>query len=205
MTRFQFSLLALFGLVTCVALGCAALVSASLIGCAAVYLATLVALLAGIPGIVYRRGPARAFWVGFVAFGCGYVALSGWFYFGGQYPYDSITNTLGSFTAITTPDAVFDQLYTLVKADRPDTHTPDSPGGVPGEDPFSIPTSATARTAYGQQPPDALPRWHFRTTANMLFTLLLSLVGGLLGRGFYGTRERAEEAKPRAEGPPRDA
>jgi hypothetical protein len=75
MRWFQFSLLGLFGLLTCVAMGCAALVQASATWCSAVAIAVLIALLNSILGVVFRRGPTRAFWIGFMVFGWGSLAI----------------------------------------------------------------------------------------------------------------------------------
>jgi hypothetical protein len=71
----QFSLLTLFGLVTIVALGCAALRSPSELWASSLFTFTIVVLLAAILRAILRRGPARAFWIGFALFGWGYLLL----------------------------------------------------------------------------------------------------------------------------------
>jgi hypothetical protein len=75
MRRFQFSLLGMFGFMTVAAMGCAALVHPSPLWCSAVAVFVMLALLNAIVGAVLRRGPARRFWVGFLVFGWGSLAL----------------------------------------------------------------------------------------------------------------------------------
>jgi hypothetical protein len=67
-------------LIVVVAFGMAGLRSPTPLWAGAFYTLTLAGLGLAIPGIVYRRGSRRAFWVGFAAFGWGYwlASLSPW-------------------------------------------------------------------------------------------------------------------------------
>jgi hypothetical protein len=64
------------GVVVFVAVACAALRYASELWASAVLTATIGMLLAGVLGMVLRRGPARAFWFGFTVFGSAYLILA---------------------------------------------------------------------------------------------------------------------------------
>jgi hypothetical protein len=73
---FRFSLARLICVVLAIALALAALVNASRGGAALLFTTTLVALLIAPLGILYRRGPKRAFWVGFSFLGSVYLLLA---------------------------------------------------------------------------------------------------------------------------------
>lgn len=94
MSKFQFSLRSLLGLVALVAAGCAALLYPSDLWASLAIYGVLVALAAAILGSIVRRGSAQSFWLGFALFGCGYMWLTyegeanvsppGWFQLKGQ-------------------------------------------------------------------------------------------------------------------------
>jgi len=71
----QFSLLALGAMVAFVAVACVAVMNASLLWATVIHTASVLVLFMSLVAIVYRRGPARAFWVGFAIFGWGYFVL----------------------------------------------------------------------------------------------------------------------------------
>jgi hypothetical protein len=69
MGRFRFSLLGLGGLVTLIALGCAAVVYANTWVSAAVWWATFLILMVATLAALVRQSPERAWWIGFSLFG----------------------------------------------------------------------------------------------------------------------------------------
>jgi hypothetical protein len=76
MTHLRFTLAGLVGLVTCAACTFAALRSASPLWDAAVFSMTIALLLAGTLLAVRCPGRCRAFWIGFVTVGAGYLILA---------------------------------------------------------------------------------------------------------------------------------
>lgn len=75
MSRFQFSLARLIGVVFAIAICCAALRYASKLWASTVFTLTLGILFVGLLLAVYRRAEARAFWVGFSLLGWGYLLM----------------------------------------------------------------------------------------------------------------------------------
>src|SRR5689334_10460965 len=73
--RYRVSIAALMVLVLFLAIGFAALRSGSDWWASATFSATLLALALAAPLAVYRRGPRRAFWAWFAAFGAAYLVL----------------------------------------------------------------------------------------------------------------------------------
>src|SRR5262245_60138021 len=78
------------------AVGSAALSNPTATWAALVFYATLILLFSAIMGVVYRRGAARAFWLGFALFGWGYWLLCDSGLFGmdplqrfGSYPWNN--------------------------------------------------------------------------------------------------------------------
>ncbi len=69
----RFSLLTVLLLTAFAGIASAALIGASPLWVSITYTAAIVSLLVAILGIVYRRGARRAFWIGFLTFGCGYL------------------------------------------------------------------------------------------------------------------------------------
>lgn len=78
MPRFQFSLRALLGATAFVAVACSTLLYASATIASVVFTLTVVVLLAAVAAALFRRGAARAFWVGFAIFGWAYLLLAQW-------------------------------------------------------------------------------------------------------------------------------
>lgn len=73
--KFRFSLAKLLGAVVVVAVGLGVLVNATEWWGNLAFSFTLVALGSALGGVVYRRNGARAFWLGFLVFGGGYTFL----------------------------------------------------------------------------------------------------------------------------------
>lgn len=76
MYRPRFTLRALLGLVSFVAVGCASLLRATPVVASIACGSTLLLLFATIPLCVYRTGERRAFWLGFALFGLGYYVIA---------------------------------------------------------------------------------------------------------------------------------
>jgi hypothetical protein len=72
----RFSLKTMLLLFTVVAVCIAGLVYSNIAWAAFFYTVAFVIVLTGIVGALVRRGPARAFWIGFALFGGGYFALA---------------------------------------------------------------------------------------------------------------------------------
>lgn len=75
MIRFRFSLLALFGFVAIVCVGCAALTKPSTVWCWIATGALLVLLFFSLLAVVYGEGASRAFWVGVAIVGWGFTGV----------------------------------------------------------------------------------------------------------------------------------
>lgn len=76
MRRLRVSVLGLMALVLAVAVGIAALRFASPVWAGIVLLPTLGVMALSVLGTILRRGPGRAFWLGFALLGWGYMALA---------------------------------------------------------------------------------------------------------------------------------
>jgi len=80
MSYLNYSIASLLGLVAFIALACVAVMNASPFWVRVTFSLALGATLVAVVGIVYRRNRTRAFWLGFLVFGGGYLLLSGpWF------------------------------------------------------------------------------------------------------------------------------
>ena len=75
MSRLQFSLVWLLGLVVAVAFACAALRSESAVWASLAFSLCLGVLFVGLLGVLFGTGERRAFWAGFAVFGWGYLFL----------------------------------------------------------------------------------------------------------------------------------
>lgn len=72
----RFSLKTMLVLFTAVAVSTAGLIYANILWAAFFYTVAFLAVLTGIVGALVRRGPMRAFWIGFALFGGGYFGLA---------------------------------------------------------------------------------------------------------------------------------
>lgn len=111
MPKARSSIARLMSLVLACGVGVAALHSPTPLWTATIYTLALALLGLAVPGLIYRTGPRRAFWVGFAAFGWGYwfLALSPWI--GDQVrPHLFATTLLNDFrTLISTGRSPFDE------------------------------------------------------------------------------------------------
>jgi hypothetical protein len=197
-----------------VAVACAALRFASELWASAVLTATIGMLLAGVLGMVLRRGPARAFWFGFTLFGSAYLILvfAPWCY----------TNVR--------PQLLTSKLLAYVHPKLQSSGSPllavNSDGGVvslrvddgvrtvkfldvtTGQQLATLDSSVVNSVAFsdggtllasGAEPqPQTIicnlvtterPTWeHFERVGHSLFGLLVALVGGLLARYVFARR-----------------
>jgi hypothetical protein len=165
MNGLRFSIANLLAAVAVVGGSLAALNSSSSVKAGVLVIATLGVLLAAVLGVVYRRGEARAAWLGAAIFGWGYFAVV----FSPALPDadEQIRVTLLAFR---------DRFWTL---------------RVPaGSDPFNKLTK-NRDTEYDADTKIMLawPSWHhgFGATIHCVVTWLFALVGGLIGRWFYVT------------------
>ena len=164
----RFSMKGMLVAVAGVALGCAALLNAnyhSALGATAV--AALV-LLAAIPLVVYRVGVARAFWVGFVGFGWGYVLL---------------VMALGEWDVkVETPTRwLLYRLHELVATEHVDTQWQPPPAFLAARQVVLPPKILS---------PDL---GHFVNVGRPVFLLVLACVGGLVGQSLYLSSEREKK------------
>src|SRR3954462_4782123 len=88
------SIAGLMGIVGVFALGMAALQFATVLWTAAASTITLALLLTAVVGTIWLRGPDRAYWSGFAAFGWAYLLLVDWDWLGGQFGHDLTSGIL---------------------------------------------------------------------------------------------------------------
>lgn len=189
---FQFSIKALLGLAAFVAAACAALLNASEWWASATCTITLVVLLVAVLRSVFRRGPSRAFWLGFAIFGWAYVLLTFW-------PQSDPTSPCQRHLLTTKLSKwAYFELLPLVRT-PPSEPIPLPPvprtsgGGATVEfrdqvrDEFRLAWDSAVPAAPQTYYPDYTP---FLSIAEWLWTLLLGMLGGILARYLYATRER---------------
>jgi hypothetical protein len=170
--RFRISIAGLLLAILAAGIGLAAVCRPSSLAANAIYSLLLLALGIALLGMRYRRGPAQAFWTGFLAFGSLYAVLSL-----GPGFHDHLGHRL-----ITTP--ILDVLY---------PHIPPLPRTT---------TAAPGLWAlWAGRPPDyGSSHYHagiysettesFCVIGHSLFALLAAAGGGLLARHFYEARSR---------------
>lgn len=189
MQAFRFSLTGLFGLVTFAAVNFAAVRYSIELWAASVLLLIIAVLLVGVLGMVYRRSGRRAFWSGLTLFGAAYMLLA---------LAPALDSTVGEHL-ITTKllrqvherfnpprrDVTLDEAITLAIASNAfATHG----GRVQAWDAATgrpVRTAAAARASWED----------VRRGGHALFALVCCVVGGLLARYFYVTRESVASSK----------
>jgi hypothetical protein len=185
---FQFSIAALFGVTVFVALACTALLNASEWWGSATCTLTLVVLLVAVLLSVFRRGPSRAFWVGFAIFGWAYVLLIFW-----PAP-DPLSTCQRHLLTTKLSNWAYFKLLPLVR--------------TPPAEPIPVPPVSRSSSGgptfvirdewrvVGTPTTPVAPRMHypdyasFVTIAEWLWTLVLAMLGGLMARYLYATREK---------------
>jgi hypothetical protein len=164
-------LLALFGVVTFVAVGCAALANPSKGWCACVTTSAFAFLLFAAVLAVYGRSANRAFWLGFVLCGGGYVYLQ-----------ESFDDPPFAYIYDVSPDGPASiDTTTLATTWLLEVLCERKLGFWPSE----------AKTADEQN-----IRLRFLRIGQSLWALLFGLAGGLVARHLYLRRERQATSKP---------
>jgi hypothetical protein len=193
-TWLQFSIKALLCLTIFVAVACAALLNASELWASATCTVTLAVLLVAVLLSVFRRGPSRAFWLSFAVFGWAYVLLIFW-----PAPDPGLTCQRHLLTTKLSNWAYF-KLLPLVRTPPPEP-IPMAPVGnyssgggrykFTDKYVITVPNAAPAPPAPPAPPRTYYPDYTaFLTIAEWLWTLSLAMLGGVLARYFYATRER---------------
>lgn len=188
--RFRFSLRQLMALVVFVAIGCAGLVHPSRYLASAIFTLTVMALFVAVLAAVGRKGPRRAFWIGF--------AIAGWGYFWAAHWADetSYFDIQTRWKLQTDGPLLTTKLLRLAHTALHPGPEPTGGGffsvpGVPIDDvgrPISLPL---AQYSVQPRPP---PRDYeatlnaFMRIGHSLWTLLFAYLGGLLTRHLYDTR-----------------
>jgi hypothetical protein len=98
----RISVAGLLGLVAVIAIGIASLRFATVAWTTAATTVTVGVLLAAVLGVIYLRGAARAFCVGFALFGWVYLILVDWSWIGAQVGHD-LTGGLGDLAEVVHP------------------------------------------------------------------------------------------------------
>ncbi len=165
-SRPRFSIAALMGIVVVCAVGIAALRYASELWENILFTLTLGLLAFALLGAIYRRGPRRAFWVGFALIGWGYLLLG-----------------FGPWCA----EQVRPHLITTWLVDR--LYPSIAPSEVIGVDfDFKVATSSTP-SQKGLSPHVYLlatnSREPFQRIGQCLWALLLAFVGGRIARRLF--------------------
>lgn len=186
--RFRFTIARVIAAIGFCGVGLAALRYASDWWASGVFSATLLSLAFAAAYAAQRRGPRRAFWAAFVAFGAGYLVLA----FG---PWCESAIRPRLVTA-----KLLDTLYPLLHP-TPDPETTvrvwDAATGKPVTGVSFTPDGKFVATGSPQTP---APRG-FQDIGHSLFALLLAAIGGTASRYSHAHRdERRREAAEKAAG-----
>lgn len=200
MSRFQFSVRWLLGLVALVAVGCAALFHASPLWTSVVLTVTSALLLTAIVAAACRRGRARAFWLGFAVLGWGYFWVAGGMTdlpIPGSWPLSFFTQSgepplattrllrwsYGKlFPSAPIPGNNAGMGFFSLAVDETDSPPQTGEAGEPGE-PGDLQSEADE---------EDYPAYEsFIRVGESLWTLLFAIIGGLLGR-FFHAREASK-------------
>ncbi len=164
--------------------GLAALRSSTQLWCSGVFSATLLGFALAAAYATQRRGPRRAFWSAFVAFGVGYLVLA----FGPWFE-DAIRPRLLTTKLLDLTGPLLDPAS---RGGKPLQFSPD------GSQILLLSRPPSVARIWG---PDASRQVRFETIGHCLASGLLALLGGFTTRGFYERRdERRREAVEKAAG-----
>lgn len=191
---FQFSIKALLGTTTFVAIGCAALLNASEWWASVTCTLVLGVLLVAVLRSVFCRGPSRAFWLGFAILGWAYVLLIFW----PMGPDPTFPCQRHLLTTKVANWAYFELLPLVRTPPSPPVPSPPMPVAplsgpsrgavtVRVRDEYRLIARPAAPVAPKSYYPDYTP---FLTIAEWLWTFVLAIVGGVLARCFYAPREK---------------
>jgi hypothetical protein len=199
------------------AIGAAALSSGSESWSSAVHTLSLAALGFAIVGAMLRRGRARAFWLGFALFGCGYSYFAYDFEDGARAPY-ALRQFRTADSATPRPrlasSLLLDLLYDHVS--KPVLPAVGSDIQVQWGGPHTFYPAAVTKLdagrvqilwkgyAAGQEEWVAtsriqgLPAFHFHATGHSLLTLAVAMIGGIATRAAFGGPAVAVVSEPMA-------
>jgi hypothetical protein len=168
----RFSLGALMGLVSLVAISFAALRSTSLLWASATFTATVVILSVASLGAFAARGTSRLPWLGFAAFGWVYLLTTFWLWPGNN--------------GVTAPPFLPKLLMDYAVPQQGNASFVTMDRGPQGE---------MSRNEYSQVPgvrpaPRIVHLHHYRRIGHTLTAILVGILGALLGR-FFATRREA--------------
>lgn len=167
----RYSLRGMLVFIAFIAVGTASLRYASLLISGSLWLAWLVFLMVTVFGIIYRKGPERAFWLGCCVFGWSFAAYC---YF-----------SQGKVTAV---DFAIQSAYDAISwTKRVDVQTAQTHSQLGGR--ALMGGGAPTVTIYL---PLELP---FKQAASALVGVAITIVGGLIAKWFHATRDR-EPVKP---------
>ena len=148
--------------------------------------------------VVFRRGTARAFWLGFAIFGWLYLLL---LMLGsvGEALTPGTESPFSSYHLATTRLSngcyhwMFDEAFEKYFSQYPVRPSPIYPSSLPPVALGSYNVPPAQWPPPGAPPPPGPDEESFTNVAHALWTLLLALCGGLLAKWFYATQGRPPE------------
>jgi hypothetical protein len=163
----RFSLKTMLLLCTAIAVSVAGLLNANVAWAAFFYTAAFIGVLTGFVGALVRRGPERAFWIGFALFGGGYFALA----LVGE---NSLARFAPDRQQVQEPKLGTTQLLIWIQAQlQPRTKAT-----------ANLPQGAVSFSPYGYSYVANTPSGYFIEVGHSIFTLLLALLGGWIAMQF---------------------
>jgi len=187
-----------------IAAGLVVLRNASGAWAAALLAGTQLALATSILLVIFRRGAARAFWLGFAIFGWLYLFL---LMFSETLsndqetpfrPYYMATTRLSNACYHWMFDKAFERYMTQYPARYPYAASSDPFAPGPSQLPPSPQLSPSPWPPPGAPPPPGPDEQSFANVAHALWTLLLALGGGQLAKWLYTTQGRQNTVPPAA-------
>jgi hypothetical protein len=176
----KYSLKSLFFGVTCIAVCCAALTIGTRPVAAASMALTFVLLLSAIVFCFVSQGSKRAFWFGFSVFGWGFLMV----HFLPSLETKILPTRLSPTSLV---DDLLDKMHPLLVHNVPADWDPSvDPQGY-----NSSPTGTLFGDGKGGYVYKLPVLVFFRVIGQMLFTILMALLGGILGRFLYQRRQAA--------------
>lgn len=193
-TSWRFTLRQLLIGIAIIAASLVVLRNASGAWAAALLAVTQLALATSVLLVIFRRGAARAFWLGFAIFGWLYLLLLmfGNFASGDTEmlfrPYHLATTRLSNACY----HWMFDKAFESYTAQYPVRYAPPSDPFAPG--PTRL--SPTQWPPPGAPPPPGPDEQSFANVAHSLWALLLAVLGGTVARWLYSTSEDRVPNRP---------
>ena len=173
----RFSMMTMLTAFTLIALGCVGVFYASRVMAAWFFTAALFAILFATVAALVRKGPKRAYWIGFAVFGVPYFLIS---MYGDVRP---ILNRDGREVRAWEEPRLLTSEFLLWADNLARQHQPERASGIrPGSAYVTLQTILLSRGWSG----------HTHIIGHSFFTMLFGLVGGTIGRLLYrsGKAER---------------